>query len=203
MGDTESRSREKEIEKKTPAKKEGVRVYVRSTSSKKDKAQSESSDFARDGAKKDFEISESDSKEIGTKAGGKRKRITKTDATQPKTEYLKFFKFYYEKLSKEHPRWTANQISTIIKLLWKKKQNTDKSNAKALLRAPKERRRVSGRMAFRRSFNYTSIEGFERWKQLPIETKKYWRRRGEGLKSGERRIMSSHVHFDKISRKSS
>lgn len=38
----------------TPSKKSGVRVYVKSSSSKKEKEQSESSDFARDAVKKDF-----------------------------------------------------------------------------------------------------------------------------------------------------
>jgi len=63
-------------------------------------------------------------------------------------------------------------------LLWKRKLSTDKVSARALLRAPKERRRVSGRMAFRRMYNYTGIEGAERWKQLPGESKKYWRLKG-------------------------
>lgn len=34
---------------------------------------------------------------------------------------MKFFKFYYDKLTKEHPRWNTHHISIIIKLLWKKK----------------------------------------------------------------------------------
>ncbi len=115
--------------------------------------------------------------------GSKKKKIVK-DTHQPKTDYLKFFKFYYDKLSKEHPRWLAGQISTIIKLLWKKKQVTDKHTAKTTLRAPKERRRMSGRMTFRRNYNYSSIEAFERWKQLPVESKGYWKLKGEGMKSG-------------------
>jgi hypothetical protein len=127
-------------------------VFIQSSSSKKQKEQSESSDFARDGVKKDFEISESDSKEIGAKVG-KRKRIAKQEK-QPRTEYLKFFKFYYDKLSSEHKRWNANQISTIIKLLWKKKLTTDKKASRSI-RAPASKRRVSGRMAFRRAYNYT------------------------------------------------
>ncbi len=159
---------------------------MKSSSSKKEKEQqSESSDFARDGVKKDFEISESVSKELGVRVvGGKKKRIVKQDLHQTKTDYLKFFKFYYEKLSKEHPRWLASQITTIIKLLWKKKQIADKKAARATLRAPKERKRISGRMAFRRNYNYSTIEGVERWKQLPGETKIYWRSKGEGLRSG-------------------
>lgn len=92
-----------------------------SSSSKKDKDQeSISSDYAREGAKKDFEISSSVEKELGVPIG-KKKKIIKKEAREPRTEYLKFFKFYYDKLTVEHPRWSSNQISTIIKLLWKKK----------------------------------------------------------------------------------
>lgn len=45
--------------------------------SKSKKARSESSDFAREGIKKDFEVSESDSKEIGTNKAMRTKKITK------------------------------------------------------------------------------------------------------------------------------
>jgi hypothetical protein len=67
---------------------------------------------------------------------------------------LKFFKFYYDKLSGEHTRWSSNQITTIIKLLWKKKLVTDKRTSKGSLRTPVQRRRLSGRMAFRRAYGY-------------------------------------------------
>jgi hypothetical protein len=191
---------------KTPAKK-GVRVFVRSSSSKKDKdQQSISSDFARDGAKKEFEISESDSKELGvpTSRATKRKRISKESSKQPRTEYLKFFKFYYEKLSLEHKRWNANQISTIIKLLWKKKLTTDKFIAKGGLKTPRIGRKLSGRMAFRRAFGYSGLETLERWKQLPLESRNYWRSKGEGKRSGQRIAFPSSISFKKgIGRKGS
>ena len=179
-------------------------MFIQSSSSKKQKEQSESSDFARDGVKKDFEISESDSKEIGAKVG-KRKRIAKQEK-QPRTEYLKFFKFYYEKLSSEHKRWNANQISTIIKLLWKKKLATDKKASRSIRAPPVSKRRVSGRMAFRRAYNYTGNEVVERWKQLPVESKKYWAGKGEGLRSGEKRSFAgsiNSIHFKRLQRKPS
>ena len=172
-----------------------MKVFVQSSSSKKEKDQSVSSDFAREGAKKDFEISESDSKEIGVKAVGKKKRIYKKDTKQPRTEYLKFFKFYYDKLTIEHSRWNANQISTIIKLLWKKKLTTDKAAAKGNFRAPRDRKPISGRMAFRKSHNYEALEGYERWKQLPGESKQYWKVKGQGVKSGEKRAMKQSVEW--------
>jgi len=42
-------------------------------------------------------------------------------------------------------------------LLWKKKQSQDKTELKKSLRAPREKRRISGRMAFRRNYSYTGI----------------------------------------------
>jgi hypothetical protein len=105
-------------------------------------------------------VSESVSKELGiptSKTAGKKKRISKQDVTQPRTEYLKFFKFYYQKLTLEHPRWSASQISTIIKLLWKKKIVSEKTKTKSSIRAPRERKRISGRMAFKRAYGYSAI----------------------------------------------
>ena len=40
--------------------------------------------------------------------------------------YLQFYKYYFERLSTEHPRWNATQITTIIKLLWKKRMRQGK-----------------------------------------------------------------------------
>ena len=125
---------------------------------------------------------------------------------QPRTEYLKFFKFYYDKLSVEHRRWSASQISTIIKLLWKKKLATDKAAVKASLRAPISRKKKSGRMTFRKNYGYSGIEALERWKQLPTETRRYWTGKGEGLRSGERRRIPASInslHFRRLQRKSS
>lgn len=61
------------------------------------------------------------------------------------------------------------------------------------LEAPVTIRRMSGRMAFRRSYGYTGIEGAERWKQLPAESKKYWTAKGKGLQLGERKLNSIRV----------
>jgi hypothetical protein len=125
----------------------------------------------------------------------KRKRITKKDSKQPRTEYLKFFKFYYDKLTEEHPRWSANQISTIIKLLWKKKLTTDKMTARGGPKAPRQGRRMSGRMAFRRAHGYSGVDAIEMWKQLPIESKRYWRTKGDGARSGDKKGVPSSISF--------
>ena len=171
---------------------------MESSSSKKAKAQSESSDFARDAVKKDFELSESDSKELGIPKSktAKKKKILKQEAKQPRTEYLKFFKFYYDKLTREHPRWSASQISTIIKLLWKKKLTTDKTAAKTSSRVLRPGRKISGRLAFRRANGYSGMEAAERWRQLPMETKRFWRLRGLGRENNRSGIPSS-INFKK------
>jgi hypothetical protein len=129
----------------------------------------------------------------------KRKRIAK-QGKQPRTEYLKFFKFYFDKLSFEHRRWSANQISTIIKLLWKKKLATDKATARASLRAPISRKKISGRMAFKRNYNYSGIEAVERWNQLTSETKRYWAGKGEGRRSGERKRIPTSIFSHQLKR---
>lgn len=41
-------------------------------------------------------------------------------------DYLKFYKFYYDKNKSNHPSWTPRQITTIVSLLWKKKKAHDK-----------------------------------------------------------------------------
>jgi len=106
-------------------------------------------------------------------------------------------------LTVEHPRWSANQISTIIKLLWKKKIAGEKKTAKAGFKEPRERKSISGRMAFRKAHGYSSLEAVERWKQLPLESKKYWRSKGMGTSSGERRGIRTNVSFRNKQRKSS
>lgn len=50
------------------------------------------------------------------------------NANTKNKEYLSFYKYYYDKLAAEHPKWKPNQISTIIKLLWKKRLITKKKD---------------------------------------------------------------------------
>lgn len=78
---------------------------------------------------------------------------------------MKFFDFYYAKLHSEHPRWRPNQISTIIKLLWKKKTLTGKPK-KSDLKSPRDYKPISGIFAFRKNFGYGGALGKVRWLQL-------------------------------------
>lgn len=90
---------------------------------------------------------------------------------------MNFFKYYHERLIAEHPRWSSSQITTIIKLLWKKR--TLKSNRRRSL--------VSKGLTGRQLYNRTKLaEGYVKeqirllWKALPHESKKYWHIKGQG-----------------------
>ena len=37
-------------------------------------------------------------------------------------DYVGFYKYHYKKLKEEHKRWTTTQITSVIKLIWKKKK---------------------------------------------------------------------------------
>lgn len=93
-------------------------------------------------------------------------------------EYINFYKYYHDRLRVEHPRWTTPQITTIIKLLWKKR-NLKKQKTQVGIPA----KGLSGRQLYNRT---KQSEGFlkeqikQLWKALPHESKKYWQIKGQG-----------------------
>lgn len=107
------------------------------------------SDYKREegGVQKDERSSSQEYSVIVRQFKGK-KRITKELKKKSKktSDYMEFYKHYYYKLSSEHPRWNASQLSQIVKLLWKKKKLASGSKgAKKLWRG----KSVSGRVAYR------------------------------------------------------
>jgi predicted nuclease of restriction endonuclease-like (RecB) superfamily len=65
------------------------------------------------------------------------------------TEYLQFFKYYYNRLGAEHPRWSSSQITAIIKLLWKKRNLNTKMKSKKKIRNL-QLNPISGRVMYRK-----------------------------------------------------
>ena len=104
----------------------------------------------------------------------KSKKIAKSS-----TEYISFFKFHYKKLHSEHRKWTTAQISTVIKLLWKKKKTSMKrSHSMMRTRAIKP---ISGRKFFLRMKKDQGMSPENRmrsWKRLPKESKMNWSKKG-------------------------
>jgi len=82
----------------------------------------------------------------------------------------------YARISAEHPRWQPNQISAIIKLLWRKRKSQSKTILSQSKKDGKKRtlKVISGRRFFRKTHHYTYIESKSKWARLPFETKKYW-----------------------------
>lgn len=58
-------------------------------------------------------------------------------------------------------------------------------------------------MAFRKAYGYSAPEAAERWKQLTAESRIYWRSKGMGRKSGERKRITTSVNFRNKQRKGS
>lgn len=98
-----------------------------------------------------------------------RKKIAKLlkKKTRKANEYYEFTKYYSNRLSSEHPRWSTNQITTIVKLLWRKRKV---SKARSGGKVPKITKQISGFIAYKR---FKLSEGMTRenivalWKRLP------------------------------------
>lgn len=94
-----------------------------------------------------------------------------------------FFQYYYKKLHEEHKTWNPRQITTIIKLLWKKKKLQKKTGKDTGDIRPILRKSTSGWIQFKRA---KAKEGIDKadlrgiWKQLPRESKIHWEKVGRG-----------------------
>lgn len=151
----------------------------------------------------DFKRSDEDGKKSGKKSTpekssesfvihGKTRLIkkTKVEAQSRKQQYITFFKYYYERLSVEHARWTKAQIATIIKLLWRKRNKTGKRGRDVSSKG------LSGRQLYRRT---KESEGFLRdqiksmWNSLPHESKKYWHIKAKGKPTRAKKSTGWHL----------
>jgi hypothetical protein len=100
--------------------------------------------------------------------------------TKKDTEYLKFFRFYYEKTKKEHPNWTPSQITMIVSLLWKKKKNIEKAPSKAnSATSRRSNKPLAPKDAFRMKHKKLSKQEVDNlWSKLPKESKNFWKKEG-------------------------
>lgn len=125
------------------------------------------SDYNKDSNQKD------DSKPVDSSSPklivGKTKQIKKAK------DYITFYRETYNRLHKQHPRWTSIQISSIVKLQWKKEKNIRKKGADA---ADKKKKRssknVTGYLFFRRYRGLTFKQAISKWRRFPRETKLRW-----------------------------
>jgi hypothetical protein len=101
---------------------------------------------------------------------------TKPIAKKPQVQYIQFYKRTYARLKAQHPRWHSAQITTLIKLEWKKqKKETSKRKSLVVSRQLKGlRKAISGRVFFRRSRGLNGEEAKRFWRRFPFETRKLW-----------------------------
>lgn len=94
-----------------------------------------------------------------------------------KADYMTFFKFYYARTMRDHPNWTPNQATVIIKLLWKKRLTDLKKKPDP----KKSMRCMSGREAFGKAKKMEGLrvgEIAKMWRRLPLESRKVWEKIG-------------------------
>lgn len=89
-----------------------------------------------------------------------------------KEDYVSFYKYHYKKLKGEHKRWTTTQITSVIKLLWKKKKVSTKGRkVSSKMRTTKV---ISGRRHFRKVRHLSALETAFLWRHMPVETRQHW-----------------------------
>lgn len=125
------------------------------------------SDYNKDSNQKD------DSKPVDSSSPklvvGKTKQIKKAK------DYISFYREHYDKLHRQHPRWTPIQISSIIKLEWKKdKSNRRKGEDGTSRRKVRRAKNITGYLFFRRHRGFSYKQAVSKWRRFPRETKLYW-----------------------------
>lgn len=89
------------------------------------------------------------------------------------SDYISFFKYHFDKLTREHRRWTSSQISSVVRLLWKKKkQDSGRLRKSSTLRSLKPK---TGRKLFlemQRPLTNSHAERQQKWKRLPRESRR-------------------------------
>lgn len=119
----------------------------------------------------------------------KAKKITK------KSEYLSFFKYHFQKLKSEHSRWTNPQLTSVVRLLWKKKKSMASKVSGSSLRQTKP---ISGRKFFlkvNRERGLSAMDGMRKWRALPLETRNLYKKEGNPNMQESNRMMTTRVSW--------
>lgn len=166
------RSAEEAIHKSSSPPVPPTKVFPPATTTAKQAASD--SEYNRDSkSKEDSKLVDSSSPKILV---GKSKKIGKAGGQ----DYTQFYKLRYAKLHALHPRWTSKQISSIIRLEWKKEKKNFKGVRKAKLGTRKPAKILSGYKFYRRYRGFSAKESIKRWVHFPYETKVYWTRASSG-----------------------
>ena len=113
-------------------------------------------------------------------------------------DYVSFYKFHYKKLKGEHNRWSTTQITSVIKLLWKKKKAVSKGRkVGGKLRTTKS---LSGRRYFRKVRRLSGHEATFLWRNMPVETRNHWANEAIGREINNKKVGSGNpLHLSPVS----
>lgn len=88
-----------------------------------------------------------------------------------KNDYLAFFKHYYAKYKKEHEKWSSDQISKMISLLWAKRKKQYRVGRSKKEKIVKPKNVLSGKRLFRKVNKLNAEEANSQWSRLPRESR--------------------------------
>jgi hypothetical protein len=133
------------------------------------------SDYNRDSNQKD------DSKPV--ESSSPKLVVAKTKPI--KKDYITFYREKYNRLHSQHPRWTPKQISSIIKLEWKKDKQTGQKVKRVPGRAAARmlKKALSGYCYYRKYRGLTYKEAIKKWIRFPRETRNYWTTASSGIRN--------------------
>jgi hypothetical protein len=125
-----------------------------------------------------------------------REREEKAAGSYKNYHYIQFYKRQYAKLVHEHAKWTAAQISQIIKLQWKHTRSLAKDNTTTKRKTRKVLKLLSGKIFFRRIHAEKFMTYFDcknAWKRLPFESKRLYVKRGQGMTEADERLLNKET----------
>lgn len=95
-------------------------------------------------------------------------------------DYITFYRFHRSSLIQQHPRWTSNQITVIVKMLWQKEKakRSMSRSMKGKSQVGAMRKKLSGRVTFKRFRNLNFNQAKSIWRHLPFESKIMWSQMG-------------------------
>lgn len=111
-----------------------------------------------------------DSESFGQAKTPKSKKIVKAN----RIDYVAFYKEVSAQLHRDHPRWTMSQVSSLVRLEWKKRKIQIQRSQRARVGLRKSHRKLSGYLFFRKERRFDYVEAKQKWKRFPLETKNQW-----------------------------
>lgn len=150
------------LQRATSKQKERTTTPKKIASSKPSAKRKSESDAGRRSSQRD-DSKPVDSDSFGQARSPKVKRIIKAS----KIDYVGFYKEQSTKLHREHPRWNQSQISSIIRMEWKKRKLQLQKSQRMRMGQRRSLKMITGYKFFRKERRLDHDEAVKRWKRFP------------------------------------